>query len=165
MIRERFRALRTHVHIVLLFVRVIIEMLAKADLLLQSVGFPAFFTPQRGQGGVQVFILQVGVRDGVLAEAGAAAPDIRQADRHLLQLARIVLLDVHAVDAEVARTHDLVAHQAHCQKQNTEMLSLIISKASVGIVDQGIQESHIIQIRANPRVRPTDSLFRRQFHD
>ncbi len=118
MIREGFRALRTHVHIVLLFVRVIVEMLAKADLFLQSVGFPAFFTPQRGQGGVQVFMLKVGVRDGVLAEAGAAASDIRQADRHLLQLARIVLLDVRAVDAEVARTHDLVAHKAYCQKKN-----------------------------------------------
>jgi hypothetical protein len=120
MIRERFRALRTHIHIVLLFVRVIIEMLAKADLLLQSVRFPAFLAAQRGQGGVQVFMLQVGVRYGVLAEAGAAPPDIRQTDRHLLQLARIVLLDVRAVDAKVARTHDLVAHQAHCQKKKTK---------------------------------------------
>jgi hypothetical protein len=113
MVGEGARALGAHVHIVLLLVRVIIQMLAKARLLLPSVAFAALLAGEPPRRGLQVGGLELGVGGGILAEAGPAPPHLRQADRHLLQLARLVAADVGAVGGKVARTHDLVAHQAH----------------------------------------------------
>ena len=110
---EGLGALGAQVHVVLLLVRVIVEMLPKACLLLQPVGLPALFAGKSLTVLVQIFRLQLSVRGGVLPQARTTAANIGEADGDLLQLADVVLLDVSPVGAEVTGAHDLVANQAN----------------------------------------------------